>query len=157
MLEIGNNAPDFSLPDQHGQVHNLWDYRGKWVVVYFYPKAMTPGCTTETCNFQEVLPKFSTGQAVVLGVSKDSVPRQLKFAQKYNIQFPLLSDENDTVCEQFGVWQKKKLYGREFWGIVRATFLIDPDGKIAKVYPKVKVKEHHLEVLRDLEELQKQK
>ncbi len=154
MIEIGTPAPDFSLPDQHGQTHRLSEYRGKWVILYFYPKAMTPGCTTETCNFQEVLPKFQNDQAVVLGISKDSVERQKKFADKYQVSFPLLSDENNTVCESFGVWQKKKLYGREFMGIVRMTFIIDPQGKIAKVYPKVKVKEHHLEVLHDLEELQ---
>ena len=153
MLEIGSPAPLFSLPDQNGNVVNLSDFKGKYVVLYFYPKAMTPGCTTETCNFGETLPDFTSLNAVVLGASRDSVARQKKFADKYNIRFPLLSDEKGTLTEAYGVWQKKKLYGREFMGIVRSTFLIDPQGKIAKVYPKVKVKEHHLEVLEDLKQL----
>ncbi len=153
MLEIGSPAPVFSLPDQNGTIVNLTDFKGKYVVLYFYPKAMTPGCTTETCNFGETLPDFSSLNAVVLGASRDPVARQKKFADKYNIRFPLLSDEEGTVTEAYGVWQKKKLYGREFMGIVRTTFLIDPQGNIAKVYPKVKVKEHHLEVLEDLKQL----
>jgi peroxiredoxin Q/BCP len=153
MLEIGSPAPLFSLPDQNGTVVNLTDFKGKYVVLYFYPKAMTPGCTTETCNFGETLPDFSALDAVILGASRDSVARQKKFAEKYNISFPLLSDEEGTLTEAYGVWQKKKLYGREFMGIVRSTYLIDPQGKIARVYPKVKVKEHHLEVLEDLKQL----
>jgi len=153
MLEIGSPAPPFSLPDQNGNVVNLSDFKGKYVVLYFYPKAMTPGCTTETCNFGETLPNFTSLNAVVLGASRDSVARQKKFADKYNITFPLLSDEEGTLTEAYGVWQKKKLYGREFMGIVRSSFLIDPQGKIAKVYPKVKVKEHHLEILEDLKQV----
>ena len=150
MIEIKTAAPDFALPDQNGNTVRLSDFSGKHVVLYFYPKAMTPGCTTETCNFEQALPEFKESNSVVLGISKDSVVRQKKFADKNNVHFPLLSDEEGTVCKAFGVWQKKKLYGREFMGIVRSTFIIGPDGKIVKVYPKVKVKEHHLDVLNDL-------
>ncbi len=153
MLETGTTAPLFSLPDQNGSMVQLTDFKGQFVVLYFYPKAMTPGCTTETCNFGETLPDFKHLNAAVLGASRDSVARQKKFADKYNIRFPLLSDEEGTLTEAYGVWQKKKLYGKEFMGIVRSTFIIDPQGKIAKVYPKVKVKEHHLKVLEDLKTL----
>ncbi len=147
------NAPDFILPDQNGNNVHLADYKGKYVVVYFYPKAMTPGCTTETCNFEETLPEFNKLDTVVLGISRDSVTRQKKFADKYDVRFPLLSDEDGSVCEAFGVWQKKKLYGKKYMGIVRSTFIIGPNGKIVKMYPKVKVKEHHLDVLNDLKAL----
>lgn len=152
MLEAGNKAPQFSLPDQDNNIVNLSDLAGKWVVLYFYPKALTPGCTTETCNFQESLPDFKGADAVILGMSKDPVKNQKKFAEKHNVDFQLLSDENSDMCEQFGVWQKKSMYGKEYMGIARTTFLIDPDGKIAEVYPKVQVKEHHKEVLEDLKE-----
>ena len=154
MLDSGSSVPQFSLPDQDGKIHNINDYKGQWVIIYFYPKDMTPGCTTEACNFQEALPDFNTINAVIFGISKDSVERHKKFADKYNLHFRLLSDENNDVCEQFGVWQQKKLYGKEFMGIVRSSFLINPEGKIAKVYPKVKVKEHHAEILEDLKVLQ---
>lgn len=150
MLEVGQAAPAFSLPNQNNETVKLSDFKGKYVVLYFYPKAMTPGCTTETCNFEQALPDFKNINAVILGASKDSVARQKKFADKHNVQFDLLSDENGTLCEDYGVWQQKKLYGREFMGIVRSTFIIGPDAKIIKVYPKVKVKEHHSEVLSDL-------
>ncbi|MEJ2054561.1 MAG: thioredoxin-dependent thiol peroxidase [Calditrichaceae bacterium] len=153
MLETGNQIPHFTLPDQDGNMHDIDNYKGRWVVLYFYPKDMTPGCTTEACNFQETLPEFNSIEAVIFGISKDSVARHKKFAEKHNLQFTLLSDENSNVCEQFGVWQKKSMYGKEFMGIVRSTFLVNPDGKIAKVYPKVKVKEHHTEILNDLKAL----
>ena len=150
MIEEGKAAPAFSLPNQNNDIINLSDFKGKYVVLYFYPKAMTPGCTTETCNFNESFPDFRSINAVILGASKDSVARQKKFADKYNVHFDLLSDENGTLCEDFGVWQQKKLYGREFMGIVRSTFIVDPEGKIVKVYSKVKVKEHQQQVLDDL-------
>ncbi len=153
MLAIGNSIPQFSLPDQNNKIHNINDYKGQWIVIYFYPKDLTPGCTTEACNFQEALPDFSSTDAVVFGISKDSVKQHKKFANKYNLQFSLLSDENSNVCEQFGVWQKKSMYGKEYMGIVRSTFIVNPEGKIIKVYPKVKVKEHHKEILNDLKEL----
>jgi peroxiredoxin Q/BCP len=153
MLEIGKSIPQFSLPDQDGKIHNIKDYKGKWVIIYFYPKDLTPGCTTEACNFQEALPDFNSIDAVIFGISKDSVKQHKKFANKYNLQFSLLSDENSDVCEQFGVWQKKSMYGKEYMGIARSTFIVNPAGKIVKVYPKVNVKEHHSEILNDLKEL----
>ena len=153
MLEAGSMVPKFSLPDQNGKVHNIEDYKGQWIIIYFYPKDLTPGCTTEACSFQEALPDFNSIDAVIFGISKDSVALHKKFADKYNLQFSLLSDENSDVCEQYGVWQKKSMYGKEYMGIVRSTFLVNPEGKIAKVYPKVNVKEHHAEILNDLKEL----
>ncbi len=154
MLQAGEKAPDFTLPDQNGNNVSLSDFKGKWVVLYFYPKDMTPGCTTEACNFQAALPNFQNLNAVILGISKDSVERHKKFAEKYGLQFSLLSDAESNVCETYGIWQKKKLYGREYMGINRSTFIIDPQGKIAKVYPKVKVKTHDQEVFEDLKSLQ---
>ena len=147
MLAIGSAAPDFTLPNQNDENISLSQFRGKWVILYFYPKDMTPGCIKEACSFQEGLPDFSKIDAVILGVSKDSIVRHKKFADKYELNFSLLSDENGSVCENYESWQKKKLYGREYMGIVRSTYIIDPEGKIAKVYPKVKVKEHADEVL----------
>lgn len=155
MITQGTPAPEFSLADQDNNIIRLAQFKGKYVVLYFYPKAMTPGCTTETCNFGETLPEFEKLDAVILGASRDSVARQKKFADKYGIRFPLLSDEQGTLCRDYGVWQQKKLYGKEFMGIVRTTFIIDPNGNIARTYPKVKVKEHHLEVMADLKTLQK--
>ena len=154
MLAAGQQAPGFELPDQNGEKVKLSDFKGQWVVLYFYPKDMTPGCTTEACNFQEALPDFKNLKAVVLGVSKDSVERHKKFAEKYNLQFRLLSDAENNVCETYGVWGEKSMYGRKYMAINRSTFLIDPNGKIAKVYPKVKVKTHHQEVMEDLKTLQ---
>jgi len=122
MLQSGTQAPDFTLPDQDNKPVKLSDFKGKWVVLYFYPKDMTPGCTTEACNFQEALPDFQNLNAAVLGISKDSVERHKKFAQKHGLQFPLLSDAESDVCETYGVWQKKRLYGREYMGINRSTF-----------------------------------
>jgi peroxiredoxin Q/BCP len=153
MLEVGSKAPEFSLPDQNEKIVTLSTLKGRWVVLYFYPKDDTSGCTTEACNFQSVLPDFSNIDAEIVGISKDPVKKHKKFADKYNLQFTLLSDENGTVCEDYGTWVKKSLYGREYMGIQRSTYLIDPDGKIAKVYPKVKPKEHHTEVLADLKEI----
>ncbi len=154
MLEEGQKAPDFNLPDQDEKTIALNDFKGKWLILYFYPKDMTPGCTTEACNFQENLNIFLNLDAQIVGISKDSVARHRKFADKHGLRFTLLSDENGNVCEKYGVWQKKKLYGREFMGIVRSTFIIDPDGVIRKVWPKVKVKEHHQEVAEALRTLQ---
>jgi peroxiredoxin Q/BCP len=114
---------------------------------------MTPGCTTEACNFRDEFPIFQTMDTVILGISKDSIARHKKFAEKYQLPFPLLSDESGDICEKYEVWQKKSLYGKSFMGIVRSTYIIDPDGKIVKVYPKVKVKLHAEELLNDLKEL----
>ena len=153
MLEQGNPAPDFSLPDQHGKNHKFSDYSGNWVVLYFYPKDMTPGCTTEACNFRDDFPAFNDLNVVILGVSKDSITRHMKFAEKYELPFTLLSDETGSVCESYGVWKEKSMYGKTFMGINRSTFLINPEGKIVRVYPKVKVKEHAAELLLALNEL----
>ena len=142
MLKENTTAPDFNLPDQEGNFHILSQYKGQWVVLYFYPKDMTPGCTTEACNFRDDFPAFNKLNTAILGISKDSVSRHLKFVQKYDLQFTLLSDESGSICKKYGVWQEKSLYGKKFMGIVRSTFLINPQGIIAKVYPKVKVKEH---------------
>ncbi|KAA3613530.1 MAG: thioredoxin-dependent thiol peroxidase [Calditrichaeota bacterium] len=154
MLEAGTKAPDFNLPDQDGNEQSLSERKGKWIVLYFYPKDMTPGCTTEACNFQETLPDFENLNTEIIGISKDSVVRHRKFADKYSLGFTLVSDEDGKVCEAFGTWQLKKNYGKEYMGIVRSTFIINPEGIIAKVYPNVRVKEHHLRVQEDLKELQ---
>jgi peroxiredoxin Q/BCP len=153
MLEKGTKAPEFSLPDQTGTKHSLADYKGKWVILYFYPKDMTPGCTTEACNFRDEFPAFENFNAVILGISKDSVARHQKFAAKYDLPFTLLSDEHGDVCESYGVWQEKSMYGKTYMGINRSTYIIDPEGKIAHVYPKVKVKEHAAELLAALNEM----
>lgn len=148
-------APDFSLPDQDENLRSLVDYRGKWVVLYFYPKDDTPGCTTEACNFRderEAIKQF--GNAEVIGVSMDSPRSHKKFIEKYNINFTLLSDPDHTVIEAYGSWQPKKLFGKEFMGIVRSTYIIDPQGNIVKSYPKVAAKEHAAEIIRDLGKLQ---
>lgn len=146
----GKKAPAFNLPDQDGNKVALKDFAGKTVVLYFYPKDMTPGCTQEACDFQENLTKIKRKKAIVIGVSKDSVERHKKFQEKYNLKFPLLSDENSNICEKYDVWKEKNMYGKKFMGIVRATFIIGPDGKIQKIFPKVKVKGHIDEVLAEI-------
>jgi peroxiredoxin Q/BCP len=153
MLEPSTMAPDFSLFDQEGNNHSLGDYRGKWMIIYFYPKDMTPGCTTEACNFRDDFPIFQTMDTVIIGISKDSAARHKKFTEKYQLPFLLLSDESGDVCEKYDVWKQKSKYGKSYMGIVRSTYLIDPAGKIAKVYPKVNVKLHAAELLNDLKDL----
>ena len=153
MLDQGKKAPDFTAPDQNGKQHSLSAYKGKWVILYFYPKDMTPGCTTEACNFRDDFPEFNKLDAVILGVSKDSVQKHLKFVQKYDLPFSLISDENGTICETYGVWQEKSMYGKKYMGINRSTFLINPEGNIARVFPKVNVKTHAEELLQAIEEL----
>ncbi len=150
MLKIGQKAPDFSLPSADGKPTRLMDLRGKKVVLYFYPKDNTPGCTKEACAFNDGLSDLTKLGAVVLGVSADSVESHTKFAGKYKLKFPLLSDEAKEVIDAYGVWKKKSLYGRTFLGIERTTFLIDESGIIRKIYPKVKVNQHLEEVLADL-------
>ena len=154
MLAVGSPAPDFTLKDQDENEVTLSSKKGKWIVLYFYPKDMTPGCTTEACNFQESLADFSSINAEIIGVSKDSVKRHRKFADKYELAFTLVSDEQGEACEAYGVWKEKSLYGKSFLGIVRSTFIINPKGNIAKIYPKVSVKEHHLEVKEAIKSLQ---
>ena len=154
MLEVGTKAPDFELPDQNGQMHKLSDYAGKKVILYFYPKDNTPGCTTEACDFTAALPDFDGLSAIVLGVSPDSPQKHRNFIEKKALKITLLADEEKTLCNSFGVWQLKKFMGKEYMGVVRSTFLIDPEGKIAAVWPKVKVKGHVDEVKAKLAELQ---
>jgi len=141
-LEIGTQAPAFDLPTDGGGTLSLASMKGKKVVLYFYPKDMTPGCTTESQDFRDRLKEFEAAGCVIVGASKDSVARHDKFVAKHNLPFRLVSDEEGTLCEDYGVWQKKKLYGREFMGIVRTTFLIDEKGKIVHIWDKVRVKEH---------------
>ncbi len=147
MLEVGAKAPAFTLEDQTNEKVSLKDFKGKTVVLYFYPKDMTPGCTQEACDFRDSFARLKKKGVVVLGVSKDSVATHVKFTQKYKLPFALLADTEGEVCEAYGVWQEKSLYGRKFMGIVRATFVISPAGKIVHVFSKVKVKGHVDEIL----------
>ena len=146
-------APDFTLIDQDGKSHSLADYRGTWVVLYFYPKDDTPGCTTEACSFRDEYDYIKEQGSVVLGVSKDSVASHKKFAEKYDLHFPLLSDESLKTIEAYGAWGERSMYGRKFMGIIRSTYLIDPKGNIAKEYPKVTPKGHAVQIVKDLEAL----
>jgi peroxiredoxin Q/BCP len=152
-LGTGRRALDFKLPDQNGETHKLSDYKGKWVLLYFYPKDDTPGCTKEACVIRDKFPDFKKLKIKVLGVSADSVKRHEKFADKYKLPFTLLSDESKSVIEKYGVWAKKKFMGREYMGILRTSFLINPNGKIAKIYENVKPEIHAQEVLEDVSNL----
>lgn len=153
MPKEGDTAPAFSLPDQNGTVHSLADNRGKWVLLYFYPKDMTPGCTKEACAVRDTFPAFGKLNAVVYGLSADTVESHKKFAEAYNLQFPLLADPDKKTIEAYGVWQEKNMMGRKYMGIVRSSFLINPEGVIAKVYEKVKPEIHAEEVIADLKAL----
>lgn len=153
-LTVGQKAPAFRLPDQAGVEHALSDSAGSWVVLYFYPKDDTPGCTKEACSFRDTLPKFKKVDAVIFGVSVDSVKKHAKFAEKYELPFTLLADEEKKTVNDYGVWAKKKFMGREYMGTLRNSFLIDPKGKIAKIYESVKPELHADELLADLKELQ---
>jgi len=147
MLEVGKEAPDFALPDQDGKTHRLSDYKGKRVVLYFYPKDDTPGCIKEACSFRDSFSKFKKAGIEVLGISADNQESHAKFQQKYNLPFILLSDTEKKVVKDYGVWVEKINYGKKYWGIARMTFLINEDGKIIHVYEKVKPDEHAEEVL----------
>ena len=147
MLAQGAQAPDFTLPRDGGSDVTLSDLRGQKVVLYFYPKDNTPGCTTEALDFTALKQEFDAAGVAVFGISKDSVKKHENFCAKHSLGIPLLSDAEGTVCEDYGVWAEKKMYGKTFWGIVRATFLIAEDGTIAQVWPKVKVTGHAQEVL----------
>jgi len=147
VIEEGRKAPSFSLPDQHGKTHRLADYAGRPVVLYFYPKDDTPGCTKEACTFQDNLPRFDTSKTVVLGVSVLDSASKAKFAKKYDLTFPLLADEDHAVADAYGAWQQKSLYGRKYMGVARISYLIGPDGKVAKRWDSVKPTEHPAEVL----------
>lgn len=150
MLKLHQKAPSFSLQGQDGVTHTLKQYVGKKVLIYFYPKDDTPGCTTEACNFRDNYKDLSDAGLVILGVSKDNVKSHKKFAEKFDLPFPLLSDEDGQMCEAYGVWGMKKFMGREYMGISRMSFLIDEKGNIAKIYDEVKPKEHTQEVAKDI-------
>lgn len=150
MLNIGDFAPDFELTDQNGTSHRLSDYRGKKVVLYFYPKDNTPGCTKEACSFRDSFKDYKKHGIVVLGVSKDSEASHTRFIEKFSLPFTLLADTQTAVCQAYGVWGLKKSMGREYYGINRMTFVIDEEGKILKIYEKVKPENHAKEILRDI-------
>ncbi|HUF90640.1 MAG TPA: thioredoxin-dependent thiol peroxidase [Gemmatimonadota bacterium] len=146
-LAPGDRAPDFDLPSTAGRNIRLSDLAGKKIVLYFYPKDMTSGCTAESCAFQASLPDFEEADTVILGISKDSLESHHRFRQKEGLTFDLLSDEDGDVCERYGVWKEKSMYGKTHMGIERTTFVIDENGRIARVFPKVKVQGHADEVL----------
>jgi thioredoxin-dependent peroxiredoxin len=147
MIEPNQPAPDFALPDQDGEVRRLADYRGRRVILYFYPKDDTSGCTTQACELRDRIEEIDAGNAVVLGVSPDPVKSHRRFADKYDLPFTLLADEDHTLAEAYGVWKEKSMYGRTFWGNERTTFIIDEEGRIAHVLPKVKPAQHADRVL----------
>ncbi len=153
---VGQPAPAFEMADQSGRVHRLSDYLGRWVVLYFYPRDLTPGCTTEACEFRDALPSFGEGGeggAVVLGVSTDDAASHDRFRSKHALPFDLLADIGHSVCEAYGVWREKNMYGRKILGVVRTTFLIDPRGVVARRWDKVKAEGHANEVLHALQAL----
>ncbi|MGK2848727.1 MAG: thioredoxin-dependent thiol peroxidase [Minisyncoccota bacterium] len=152
-LKLKQKAPALILSDQNGTQHTLKQYLGKWVVLYFYPKDDTPGCTAEACSFRDGYAMLKRASIVVLGVSADSVKKHRKFAEKYSLPFSLLSDEEKITVERYGVWVPKKFMGRDYMGIARTTFLIDPAGKIAKIYENVKPNDHAIEILEDMKTL----
>ncbi|MGN0308036.1 MAG: thioredoxin-dependent thiol peroxidase [Lachnospiraceae bacterium] len=151
MLTIGAKAPEFSLPDQNGVIHTLKEYAGKKVILYFYPKDNTPGCTKQACGFSERSPQFQEKGAVIIGISKDSVASHKRFEEKYGLNFTLLADPELGVIKAYDVWQEKKLYGKVSMGIVRTTYLIDEEGTIIKAWDKVKAAENPQQMLDELE------
>ena len=158
LIDVGRKAPAFTLPDQDGTKHALKDCAGKPVVVYFYPKDDTSGCTLEACQFRDQQPDFAKVKATVFGVSPDSIESHRKFVSKHDLNFTLLADAKDAdgdpkVCAKYGVWQEKSMYGRKYMGVVRTTYLIDVTGKVARRWDKVKVPEHAEEVLAAIKEL----
>ena len=150
MLEIGTQAPDFTLPDQNGEMHSLSDYRGQKVVLYFYPRDMTAGCTKQACAFGELYPQFREKGAVVIGVSKDTVASHKRFEEKHGLPFTLLSDTELTVIQAYDVWKEKKNFGKVSMGVVRTTYLIDEDGVIVKAFGKVRAADNPAQMLAEL-------
>jgi thioredoxin-dependent peroxiredoxin len=155
ILSVGDQSPDFSLPDQLEKTHSLSEFKGKWVVLYFYPRDNTPGCTKEACGFRDLFMDYSEKDIVIIGMSKDSVSSHVKFIEKYKLPFLLLSDETHQVLEKYGAWGPKKFMGREFLGTKRISYIINPIGKIAFLYPKVDPLIHSKEVLEKILELKK--
>ncbi len=151
-MKVNDKAPDFSLPDCDGNMHSLSDLRGKWVVLYFYPKDNTPGCTQEALDFSNKLKDFESLNAVVIGISKDSPKSHKRFIEKHDLKVLLLSDESADVIKKYGAWGKKKRYGKEYYGTVRSTFLIDPEGIVRKIWKNVRVKGHVDDVLQSLKD-----
>ena len=152
LLKVGDRAPSFRLLNEAGESVSLAQFQGKTVVLYFYPKDDTPGCTQESCDFRDSFSRLVSKGVVVLGASKDSVASHQKFKTKYQLPFSLLSDESGSLCEAYGVWKEKSMYGRKYMGIERSTFIINPQGRIARVYPKVSVSGHVDQVLADVEQ-----
>lgn len=154
MVQVGTPAPEFELPDQAGRVHKLADYRGKWLVLFFYPKDDTPGCTKEACAFRDARADLAALSAEVVGISILDAASKRQFADKYQLNFPLLADEDHAVAEAYGAWQEKSRYGKTFMGVARVTCIIDPDGNVARAYAKVKPEEHAEQIAKDLRALQ---
>jgi thioredoxin-dependent peroxiredoxin len=154
-MEINDKAPEFTSTDQNGEKLALKDYKGKWVVLYFYPRADTPGCTIEACSFRDSFGKLGKSGAVVLGVSPDEAKAQKKFEEKYNLPFTLVADADKKICDAYGVMQEKNMYGKKVMGVARTTFIIGPHGKIKHIFHKVKPEGHAEEVLEYLKEAQK--
>jgi thioredoxin-dependent peroxiredoxin len=150
--EQGDVAPDVALPDETGTVHHLADQKGRWTVLYFYPEDDTSGCTTEACQFRDLNRHYAATDADVWGVSPDGADSHRRFREKYDLPFTLLSDEDHALATRYGAWQEKNNYGKKYWGIVRSSYLIDPDGKIARAWPRVKADGHATEVLEALAE-----
>jgi peroxiredoxin Q/BCP len=150
MLQVGTKAPDFELKDQNGESRSLKEFKGKKVILYFYPKDMTSGCTKQACGFAELYPQFREKDAVILGVSKDSVASHKKFEEKYGLPFTLLSDENKEVIQAYDVWKEKTLYGKKSMGVVRSTYLINEKGYIAKAFGNVKAAENPEQMLKEV-------
>ncbi|MFN8217598.1 MAG: thioredoxin-dependent thiol peroxidase [Solirubrobacterales bacterium] len=153
MLEPGDKAPAFTLPDQHGKKVRLSDFKGRTVVLYFYPRADTPGCTTQACGIRDRSAEYAAAGAVVIGVSPDEPEKLAKFDDKHGLGFTLVGDVDHAVAEKYGAWGEKSMYGKKYMGMLRSTFIIDPQGKIAKVFPKVQPKKHDDLVLKALAEL----
>ena len=151
MLKAGTQAPDFALPDQNGDMRSLSDYRGRKVILYFYSKDMTGGCTKQACGFSELYPQFQEKNAVILGVSKDSAASHKKFEEKYNLPFTLLSDPEKAVITAYDVWKEKKLYGKVTMGVVRTTYMIDENGMIVRAYEKVSAADNPSQMLKELD------
>ena len=154
LIDVGKSAPALKLPNQSGETVELKQFKGSWIVLYFYPKDDTPGCTTEACNFRDSMKAFTDRGVIVLGVSPDDAKSHAKFATKHKLPFDLLADTEQKVCNAYGVWQEKSMYGRTYMGVARTTYLIDTKGKVACRWDKVKVKEHETQVLAKIDELQ---